>query len=191
MRRVPLHSVHDLAIGRRLVHHFFCVLRGTVGGPRRHNDGTTFPLSVSFLMIDPDRLVRLIDDHAAALELYAAQWSVSPADVVQDALIRLAEQSPLPAHRSVAVPCGAEWSDQCGKVGKPTESARMECGEENRPVVRIRSGCAARFADRDGIAERTAGRVPGSAGGPHLGGIVIRGNRRVDRCVVQHGSPAI
>jgi RNA polymerase sigma-70 factor (ECF subfamily) len=47
-------------------------------------------------MIDPDRLVRLLDDHAAALELYAAQWADSPADVVQEAFIRLAEQAPLP-----------------------------------------------------------------------------------------------
>jgi RNA polymerase sigma factor (sigma-70 family) len=47
-------------------------------------------------MIDPDRLVRLLDDHAAALELYAAQWAGNPADVVQEAFIRLAEQSPLP-----------------------------------------------------------------------------------------------
>ncbi len=48
------------------------------------------------IMIEPDRLVRLLDDHATALELYAAQWADSPADVVQEAFIRLAGQSPVP-----------------------------------------------------------------------------------------------
>lgn len=47
-------------------------------------------------MIDPDQLVRFLDDHAAALELYAAQWAESPADVVQEAFIKLAGQSPEP-----------------------------------------------------------------------------------------------
>lgn len=47
-------------------------------------------------MIEPDRLVRLLDNHAAALELYAAQWVANPTDVVQEAFIRLTEQSPLP-----------------------------------------------------------------------------------------------
>lgn len=49
-------------------------------------------------MIDSDRLARLLDHHAAALELYAAQWAESPADVVQEAFIRLAAQSPVPEH---------------------------------------------------------------------------------------------
>lgn len=47
-------------------------------------------------MIHPDRLARLLDDHAAALELYAAQWTESAADVVQEAFLRLAGQSPTP-----------------------------------------------------------------------------------------------
>ena len=47
-------------------------------------------------MIDPRRLVRLLDDRAAALELYAAQWTECPADVVQEAFIRLAAQTQIP-----------------------------------------------------------------------------------------------
>ena len=47
-------------------------------------------------MIDPDRLARLLDDHAAALELFAAQWTESAPDVVQEAFLRLAAQSPVP-----------------------------------------------------------------------------------------------
>lgn len=49
-------------------------------------------------MIDPQRLVELLDDHAAALELYAAQWADSPDDVVQVAFIRLAEQTVVPTN---------------------------------------------------------------------------------------------
>ncbi len=71
-----------------------------MGGKRigwwRHNNRTADSALCSFEMIHTDQLVRLLDDHAAALELYAAQWAESPADVVQEAFIRLAEQVPLP-----------------------------------------------------------------------------------------------
>jgi RNA polymerase sigma-70 factor (ECF subfamily) len=42
--------------------------------------------------MDPQRLGQLIDDHAAALALYAAQWCCAPDDVVQEAFLRLAGQ---------------------------------------------------------------------------------------------------
>ncbi len=38
----------------------------------------------------PEQLRRLFDRHAAALALYARQWSDDPEDVVQDAFIQLA-----------------------------------------------------------------------------------------------------
>ena len=41
-------------------------------------------------------LGNLIDGHAAALVLFARQWTVAPEDVVQDALIKLAGQLPRP-----------------------------------------------------------------------------------------------
>jgi len=44
----------------------------------------------------PELLATLFDRHAAALELYAAQWTNAPADVVQEAFIRLVQQDPLP-----------------------------------------------------------------------------------------------
>lgn len=47
-------------------------------------------------MIDPDRLAHLLDQHAAALELYAAQWTDQPADVVQEAFLQLVRSHPLP-----------------------------------------------------------------------------------------------
>ena len=43
--------------------------------------------------IGPELLGRLIDEHAAALVLYARQWCDSPEDVVQEALLKLAGQS--------------------------------------------------------------------------------------------------
>ena len=43
-------------------------------------------------------LGQLIDAHAAALELFAAQWSPVPADVVQEAFIELAQQVEQPGH---------------------------------------------------------------------------------------------
>eukprot|EP00913_Durusdinium_trenchii_P013357 g12538.t1 len=49
-------------------------------------------------MIDPQRLAELLDAHAAALELYAAQWAENPEDVVQVAFIRLAEQVETPTN---------------------------------------------------------------------------------------------
>ncbi len=45
--------------------------------------------------MDPERLGLLIDRHAAALELFARQWSDEPQDVVQEAFVSLAGQ-PVP-----------------------------------------------------------------------------------------------
>jgi hypothetical protein len=42
--------------------------------------------------IPPESIVRLFDRYAAALELYAAQWVATPADVVQEAFLRLVKQ---------------------------------------------------------------------------------------------------
>jgi RNA polymerase sigma factor (sigma-70 family) len=43
--------------------------------------------------MDSDRLGRLIDQHAAALELYARQWCEAAEDVVQEAFLKLAQQA--------------------------------------------------------------------------------------------------
>ncbi|HEV3303515.1 MAG TPA: sigma-70 family RNA polymerase sigma factor [Planctomycetaceae bacterium] len=49
---------------------------------------------MSFLT--PELLAQLIDAHAAALELFAAQWSKAPTDVVQEAFVELARQPKRP-----------------------------------------------------------------------------------------------
>jgi RNA polymerase sigma factor (sigma-70 family) len=48
--------------------------------------------------MDSDVLGRLIDQHAAALELYARQWCDTPEDVVQEAFLKLTGQGAVPSH---------------------------------------------------------------------------------------------
>jgi RNA polymerase sigma-70 factor (ECF subfamily) len=47
-------------------------------------------------MMGPEILGRLVDDHAAALVLYARQWCSAPEDVVQEAFVKLVNQDPAP-----------------------------------------------------------------------------------------------
>jgi RNA polymerase sigma-70 factor (ECF subfamily) len=52
-------------------------------------------------MMGPEQLGRLVDEHSAALVLYARQWCAAPEDAVQEAFLKLAVQkrppdSPLP-----------------------------------------------------------------------------------------------
>lgn len=44
----------------------------------------------------PELLTRLLDEHAAALVLYARQWCGTPEDVVQEALLELVRQPAVP-----------------------------------------------------------------------------------------------
>src|SRR5258708_3564756 len=46
--------------------------------------------------IAPEELGRLYRNHAAALRLYARQWPEGDEDLVQDAFVKLAQQSPPP-----------------------------------------------------------------------------------------------
>ena len=46
--------------------------------------------------IEPDALGRLYRQHAPALRLYARQWPGAGEDLVQDAFVKLARQSPPP-----------------------------------------------------------------------------------------------
>src|SRR2546423_10524135 len=48
--------------------------------------------------IDAEMLGRLLDEHGPALALYAAQWTDSADDCVQEALVELARQRPSPEH---------------------------------------------------------------------------------------------
>jgi RNA polymerase sigma factor (sigma-70 family) len=46
--------------------------------------------------ISPEILTQLLDEHGAALVLYAQQWCDAPEDVVQDAFLALVRQAALP-----------------------------------------------------------------------------------------------
>lgn len=46
----------------------------------------------------PEQLGRLIEQHAAALVLYARQWCAAPEDVVQEAFVKLIAQRTPPRH---------------------------------------------------------------------------------------------
>ena len=46
--------------------------------------------------VGPELLTRLLDEHSAALVLYAQQWCNTPEDVVQEAFLRLVRQESLP-----------------------------------------------------------------------------------------------
>jgi RNA polymerase sigma-70 factor (ECF subfamily) len=46
--------------------------------------------------ISPELLGRLLDEQGGALALFAAQWTDAPDDCVQEALIELARQRPVP-----------------------------------------------------------------------------------------------
>ena len=48
--------------------------------------------------IDAEQLGRLLDEHGAALALYASQWTDSADDCVQEALVELARQAVVPDH---------------------------------------------------------------------------------------------
>src|SRR5438270_2406943 len=46
--------------------------------------------------MDPTVFGQLVDEHAAALELYARQWCAAPEDVVQEAFLKLVAQREMP-----------------------------------------------------------------------------------------------
>ncbi len=74
--------------------------------------------------IDAELLGRLLDEHGAALALYASQWTDSADDCVQEALVELARQRQAPdAHRRVAVSRGEESGTECGPRGPATSGA--------------------------------------------------------------------
>jgi RNA polymerase sigma-70 factor (ECF subfamily) len=49
-------------------------------------------------VMDARLLARLLDEHGAALVLFARQWCAAPEDVVQEAFVKLAGQRPPPSN---------------------------------------------------------------------------------------------
>jgi RNA polymerase sigma-70 factor (ECF subfamily) len=96
-------------------------------------------------VMGPELLGRLLDEHAAALVLYARQWCAAPEDVVQEAFVKLAAQRPSPVRvvpwlyrvvRNGAISAGrssrrrrlheAEAAARVPEWFVPSESARLD-----------------------------------------------------------------
>jgi DNA-directed RNA polymerase specialized sigma24 family protein len=75
-------------------------------------------------------LSRLLDEHGAALVLYAQQWSRSREDVVQDAFIQLMKQRPPPLN-------AGGWLYRVVRNGAISQSVRRAGGRGlKRPPAR-------------------------------------------------------
>lgn len=75
----------------------------------------------------PEYLARLFDRHAAALELYAAQWTMAAEDVVQETFVRFATLDPLPD-------CPAAWLYRVVRNGA-ISAARADRRRKHRETV--------------------------------------------------------
>ena len=100
-----------------------------------------------------DLLAQLLDQHAAALELYARQWCDSPEDVVQEAFLKLAGQRDLPANpaawlfrvvRNGAIDAGMRRDDESGTRPRP----RLDGRPGSRPRRAIGLGSSTRSPPR-------------------------------------------
>src|SRR5271170_7047104 len=84
----------------------------------------------SDLRMDSDWLGRLVDRHAAALELFARQWCDTPEDVVQEAFVKLAAQHTPPENSAAwlfrVVRNGALNAAQAARRRRRYETARAE-----------------------------------------------------------------
>jgi RNA polymerase sigma-70 factor (ECF subfamily) len=93
-------------------------------------------------------LADLLAAHAAALALFARQWTAAPEDIVQDAFVKLACQSPPPL-------------DPVGWLYRVTRNAAIDAGKAERRRLR-REAAVARperwFAERsvDGLDAESA-----------------------------------
>src|SRR5262245_33523336 len=103
--------------------------------------------------LTPEQLGQLLDEHAAALELYAAQWTHSPADVVQEAFIALIECRPRP-ERPVA------WLYRVVR-NRSLNSARSEQRRRHHETqaVQQRPGCWEPTTDSDDAQQQMLGAL--------------------------------
>ena len=81
--------------------------------------------------VTPELLGRLLDEHGGALALFAAQWSVSADDCVQDALIELARQPTVPPNpvawlfRVVRNRAISQWRSECRRERREELAHRL------------------------------------------------------------------
>jgi RNA polymerase sigma-70 factor (ECF subfamily) len=94
--------------------------------------------------IDADLLGRLLDEHAPALALYAAQWTDAADDCVQEALVELASQPEVPTNLRA-------WLYQVVKrrALNAARGARRRRERETRVAIQRLSAAATTAAGRD------------------------------------------
>jgi len=138
---------------------------------------------MSFLT--PEILGQLIDAHAAALELFAAQWSRAPADVVQEAFVKLARETERPdniaawlyrvvrhrayderraesrrrRHETAAALENEQWfrATNAGQIGtQDATDALRDLPDELREVVVARIWCGLTFEQIGEITQTSA-----------------------------------
>lgn len=111
--------------------------------------------------IGPKRLGRLLDEHGAALVLYAQQWCDVPEDVVQEALIALARQAEAPENPVgwlyQVVRNGAISASRSAGRRQRREAAAAHCGEpwfESSPGDRLDASAATEALQQLPAAQR-------------------------------------
>ena len=140
--------------------------------------------------MEPTVLGRVYRQHAAALLLYARQWGGSAEDIVQDAFVRLARQTPPPeqvlpwlyrvvrnealaAHRSAARRRQREQKASATEAWFSADRGSPGRGRGHAPAHRVAAGAA------------------GSDRRPLVGRLDIRGNRPGRRLLAADGAPSL
>jgi RNA polymerase sigma-70 factor (ECF subfamily) len=98
--------------------------------------------------ISPELLGRLLDEQGGALALFAAQWTDAPDDCVQEALIELARQRPVP-DSPIA------WLFRVVRnraISRARSARRRQRRESLAGQLRLREGEAREGATREGGA---------------------------------------
>ena len=134
---------------------------GTGSAGRRHAVRRPTDRRGKSRRMDSDLLGRLLDQHAAALTLYARQWCDTPEDVVQEAFLKLAGLRALAREPGrLALPGGPQRRHRRRQGRAAAESARDGRGQPGRALVRGRSaGAAGRDRSRPG-RRRAEDRCP-------------------------------
>ena len=145
--------------------------------------------------MDSDRLGRLIDQHAAALELDARQWSDAAEDVVQLAFLKLAQQERPPDNPAAwlfrAVRNGAINAAMAARRRRRHESEAASARRWFRDPTELDHPDALDPAVAEAELQRAAPGAAGSDRGPPVGRADVRADRAGLGDLVQHGPSAV
>ena len=140
----------------------------------------------------PELLGRLLNEHAAALALFARQWCSCPEDVVQEAFMRLAAEREAPANP-------AAWlftvvRNGAISAGRAESRRRKHEASAAHQTAEWFEADAADSIDAQRRRQRPKPAVAGGAGSnyrPRVGRFDVCGNRPAGERIDQFGSPPI